>query len=76
MTTHTFHEDSHTHGLDPSCPRCREHAEHPEEMDKKNIRRLLEGHTYTELDVYAADRLRRLMAQGLRLAAIVNREDV
>lgn len=77
MTTHGFHEDVRTHGLDPFCARCREYAEHPErEMDEEMIRRLLEGYTYTALDVDAADRLKRLMAQGLRLAAIVNGEDV
>jgi hypothetical protein len=67
-----LHPDSHIGGLLPGCPRCREHAEHPEQtLDNENIRRLLLGHTYSALDVAAADKLRGLMATGLRLSAIV-----
>lgn len=30
MSSHTRHPDVHTHGLQDGCPRCEEHAEHPE----------------------------------------------
>jgi len=69
--THILHPPISEQGLDPRCARCREHAEHPEDLDNENIRRLLTGHTYTPLDVAAADKLKRLLAEGLRLSAIV-----
>jgi hypothetical protein len=41
MTSHTYHEDSHTHGLADDCPRCYEHSLHPfESLDESNIRNL------------------------------------
>lgn len=58
MTTHIFHEDSHTHGLCDDCPRCQEHAEYPAaSLDTENINRLLNGHCFSELDRIAADKL-------------------
>lgn len=29
MSSHTYHPDSHTHGLADDCPRCAEHAREP-----------------------------------------------
>jgi hypothetical protein len=59
MTTHSFHEDSHTHGLADDCERCQEHAEHPEtSLDRANLERLLAGEIHTRLDRVAADRLK------------------
>lgn len=41
MTSHSFHPDSHEHGLADGCPRCAEHAEHPfENLDSPNLRAL------------------------------------
>jgi hypothetical protein len=38
VTAHSFHPDTHTHGLADDCPRCAEHAEHPyESLDAANI---------------------------------------
>ena len=38
MAMHTFHPDSHEHGLADDCPRCAEHAEHPfESLDRLNL---------------------------------------
>lgn len=43
MTTHTFHPDSHTHGLADDCPRCAEHAEHPtRSLDDANFAALVD----------------------------------
>lgn len=34
---HTWHPDTHTHGLADGCPRCDQHAEHPEaSLDRQN----------------------------------------
>lgn len=60
MTAHIYHPRSHTHGLHPDCPRCQEHAAHPEQgLDPVNRARLLAGEIHTELDQVAADNLRR-----------------
>lgn len=68
MTTHIDHPDSHEHGLCPGCPRCEEHAAHPERsLDDENKKRLLLGRTFTELDEVAAARLKELMWLGLHL---------
>lgn len=65
MTTHSPHPDSHTHGLADGCPRCQEHAEHPERgLARDNIRRLLRGETYTKLDERAAARLQDALRLG------------
>lgn len=38
MASHTFHPDTHTHGLADGCPRCDEHAERPEVgLDAENL---------------------------------------
>ena len=58
MTTHTLHDDILTHGLDPTCPRCVEHSEHPlGSLDTANLQRLADGTWLTELDRIAADRM-------------------
>lgn len=58
MTTHIYHEDSHTHGLFPGCPRCQEHAEHPERgLDSENTERLLRGDILSTLDRIARENL-------------------
>ena len=42
MSVHTFHPDSHEHGLADGCPRCEEHAAHPfESLDQRNLRVLI-----------------------------------
>jgi hypothetical protein len=33
MTTHTFHGDVHARGLFDGCPRCKELADRPAELD-------------------------------------------
>lgn len=41
MSGHTYHPDTHTHGLDDECPRCHEHSLHPfESLDDENLRQL------------------------------------
>lgn len=58
MTVHSYHPDSHTAGLANDCPRCQEHAAHPERgLDSTNLARLRAGHTYTALDRAAAQNL-------------------
>lgn len=43
MTVHSYHPDSHTHGLADGCPRCAEHAAHPAaSLDGENLRALAE----------------------------------
>ena len=38
MTAHVWHPDTHTHGLADGCPRCAEHAAHPElSLDAQNL---------------------------------------
>lgn len=38
MTVHSYHPDTHTHGLQDDCERCDEHAEHPEaSLDRMNL---------------------------------------
>jgi hypothetical protein len=38
MTTHSYHPDTHTHGLADDCPRCAEHAYHPiHSLDPENL---------------------------------------
>lgn len=60
MTTHVYHQDTHTHGLAPECPRCQEHAEHPAaSLDSINIARLLRGEVHTPLDRKALEALTR-----------------
>ncbi len=60
MTTHTYHPDTHMHGLDDDCPRCQEHIQHPAaSLDSENIRRLLAGEIHTRADQAAAAELRR-----------------
>jgi len=42
MSVHTFHPDTHEHGLVDGCPRCAEHAEHPfESLDSRNLQALI-----------------------------------
>ena len=39
---HTYHPDTHTHGLADNCPRCAELADKPWfELDVENLRNLL-----------------------------------
>lgn len=53
--THSYHLDIASHGLSPGCPRCEEHAEHPERgLDSVNLLRLREGLWFTALDRKAA----------------------
>ena len=41
MSSHTYHPDSHEHGLADGCPRCYEHSLHPfETLDDTNLRNL------------------------------------
>jgi hypothetical protein len=41
-TTHTVHEDVHTHGLADGCPRCVQHAENPlRDLDDTVVRSLM-----------------------------------
>jgi hypothetical protein len=55
MSTHIFHPDTHEHGLASDCPRCIEHAEHPERgLDSDNLERLRQGRIFTPLDKIAA----------------------
>jgi hypothetical protein len=70
MTVHSAHPDSHTNGLDMDCPRCQQLAEHPEGLDRDNLRRLLTGRIYTVLDRYVAEKLKETISAGQRLADI------
>lgn len=64
MTTHTYHPDSLTHGLDAACPRCQEHALDPiGGLDRPHLTRLLIGATYSVLDRAAANRLREQLGR-------------
>ena len=41
MSEHSYHPDSHTHGLADDCERCAEHASHPlRSLDADNLRQL------------------------------------
>ena len=41
--SHTFHPDSHTHGLADDCPRCEEHAQNPlVSLDADNLSSLMQ----------------------------------
>lgn len=43
MSTHTIHEDIHTHGLADGCDRCMEHAENPlRDLDDTVVRDLMQ----------------------------------
>lgn len=66
MTTHTFHPDTHEHGLQDDCPRCIEHSEHPiQSLDRQNLTRIMRlavtddrlGLPVTYLDQVAAGRV-------------------
>lgn len=71
MTVHTYHEDSHTHGLADDCPRCIEHTEAPwRTLDQKNIYRLLHGGAITYTDRVAASKLREALEVGRFLVKI------
>lgn len=42
MSTHTVHQDIHSHGLADGCPRCEEHSHNPlATLDDKVITNLL-----------------------------------
>ena len=56
MTTHIYHPDVRTHGLRYECPRCQEHAEHPQFMDAELRYRIIQ-HPLTRLDHEARERL-------------------
>lgn len=59
MTLHTYHRDIHEYGLDPTCPRCKEHAISPmTSLDQAMLARLASGVLLTELDRQAAATLR------------------
>lgn len=58
MSTHTFHPDTHEAGLQPGCPRCEEHADHPlAGLDSINLARLRRGEIHTDLDRKAAENI-------------------
>lgn len=65
MSSHSFHPDIYEAGLEESCPRCREHAEHPDGLDAQNRARLLRGEIHSRLDQVAAGRLRALEFERL-----------
>jgi len=53
---HIYHPDVYIHGLFLDCPRCQEHAEHPELLDE-DLRQLILTYPKTSLDFEARDRL-------------------
>jgi len=57
MTTHTYHPDVLIHGLQADCPRCQEHALHPEWLED-DLRLLILTYPKTSLDYEARERLR------------------
>jgi hypothetical protein len=60
MVAHAPHPDILEQGLHEGCPRCEEHAEHPElNLDVENIYRLRNGGIYSDLDRIAFENLRR-----------------
>jgi hypothetical protein len=69
MAIHTFHPDTHAHGLADGCPRCNEHAAHPlSSLDEVNLTmlriRIEEGlQARSENEAKAMDALSR--GQGL-----------
>ncbi len=48
--THISHPDVHKTGLNPECPRCRELAVHPEQLDEQMRHCLGQGIIKTSLD--------------------------
>jgi hypothetical protein len=43
MSSHVYEPSIREHGLQDNCPRCAEHAEHPEwSLDDDNLRALIE----------------------------------
>lgn len=51
MSVHSFHPDSHTHGLADNCERCAEHAANVYTLDNDNLRALYELRQKVEADV-------------------------
>lgn len=64
IVSHRLHPDIYTHGLDDGCPRCQQHAEHPEGLDRDNTARLLRGEIHSRLDQVAASRLRQMRGRA------------
>jgi len=57
---HTLHPDVHEYGLADSCPRCRQHAEHPlDSMDDTMLRALF--------DRLASGQIARSLNEGLAM---------
>lgn len=65
MTTHIYHPDVATHGLVYECPRCQEHALHPQFMDPELRMRIWER-PLTALDHEARARLLERAVWGQR----------
>ena len=58
MTTHSYHPDTHTHGLCDDCPRCAEHAAHPLfGLDQQNFARIYGGGVYSRFDEIAREHI-------------------
>lgn len=70
-TEHTDHPSSHTHGLDPECPRCHQHADDPTGLDSENLTRIWRGDHHTSLDLAAFNTLYRAVVLTQRLGEAV-----
>lgn len=76
MTTHTAHEDVHTHGLADGCPRCAEHAYEPfvslDETTLRNlVRRVYDGESgRSDYEDMAMINVKQMLDQAAELAAL------
>lgn len=74
MSAHTYHPDTHEHGLADDCERCEEHAEHPIlTLDSENLHELVrrvvageEGRSRNERE--AMSRVKRALDEACALA--------
>ncbi|MGH2372124.1 MAG: hypothetical protein ACRDIC_01405 [bacterium] len=55
MASHSPHGDVYTKGLNPDCPRCKQHALMPwDSLDNRNLARLRSRVFFSALDAIAA----------------------
>lgn len=71
MTAHTHEPMTHTHGLQPECPRCAEYIETPTLLDAENLNRIWRGDHKTREDVLAYDALYRAVVITQRLSEAI-----
>lgn len=71
MSEHNHEAMTHTHGIQPNCPRCAEYVKSPTELDAENLNRIWRGDWHTQEDARAFDALYRAVVITQRLAEAV-----